>query len=132
MRGPQTWPDVELLVIERIRDGLGSVHVGTDVPAAAAATSVRVQRVGGPRSQVLDQARILLEVRAPDRGDASDLTGQVRDLLRRLPGAHDEGTVTGVQEVGGPAWLPDPLTAAPRFTLTALVMVKPVDVPDST
>lgn len=131
MRGPQTWPDVELLVIEWLHAALSPVHVGTDVPSSNVPRSIRVQRVGGPRSQVLDQARVLVEVRASERGDCHDLTSDVRDLLRRLPGAHDEGTVTGVEETGGPAWLPDPLTAQPRFTLALTVLVKPADEPAS-
>lgn len=128
MRGPQTWPDVELLVIEWLTAGLPGTHIGTDVPASSVTRSVRVQRVGGPRSQVLDQARILLETRAADRGDCLDLANDVRDLVRRLPGAHDEGVVSGVEEVGGPAWLPDPLTGQPRFASTVTVLAKPADV----
>lgn len=132
MRGPQTWPDVELLVTEWIRDGLDDVHVGTKVPPSTTARSVRVQRVGGNRTQVLDFARILLEVRAPDDGAAWDLTADVRDLMRRIPGQHDEGIVAGAEETGGPANLPDPVTRRPRYTLTVVVHVKPTDVPEST
>lgn len=122
------WPDVALLVSEHLRAGLDdevavSDRVQPDRP------SVMVARVGGPRGQILDQARILLEVRHDIPEGAWAITALCRELVRRLPGAHDEGTVTGVTETGGPAYLPDPLTGTPRYTLAFVATVKPNPAP---
>jgi hypothetical protein len=124
--GPQTWPDVTLLVREWLAANLSGIAIGTQVPAENI-PSIRVQRVGGPRTQVLDVARVLIECRHSTEGYAYAVVADVRDLMRRIPGSHDEGVVSGVEEIGGPAYLPDPVTAQPRYTLTCLVHVKPAD-----
>lgn len=124
-----TWPDVEQIVVEGLRDALtGTSHedavVGIEVPAPLTLPLVRVQRVGGVADQTHDRARVLVECWADRSDTAADLCLLVRDLLRGLLGTVDGWTVSRVLEVAGPSRIADPVTGTPRHLLTVEVTVR--------
>jgi hypothetical protein len=69
---------------------------------------IRVQRIGGPRSQGIDRARMVLEFFGPDYATASALGAQVSALFDgpifqlRSP----EGLITNAQTDSAPSWVP--------------------------
>ena len=117
-----TWPDVTLAAVAALADTLDA-SVGTRVPDPRPAAFVRVQRVGGPREQVLDRARVLVECWADTEAGAWDLSAAAREAMRTLPTVG--GDVVHVVEVGGPALVADPLTGTPRYLLTFEVTARP-------
>lgn len=119
-----TWPDVTGAVVDGLAVTLTSAAVGTRVPDPRPSAFVRVQRVGGPREQVLDRARVLVECWADTEAGAWDLSAVVREAMRTLP-AVDAGDVIHVTEAGGPALVGDPLTGTPRYLLTFEVTARP-------
>lgn len=112
-------PDTEILVCTALRKGLpliglGSVHVGTQIPNPRPDTFVRVIRAGGTQETLVsEQAWIIVEAFAPMESDASYLLSVCRGILH----AQDDA-VFGVFEISGPVNLPDPTTSQVRYTQT--------------
>jgi hypothetical protein len=89
-------------------------------------TFVLCRRVGGPsRDRVVDDASVTLEAWAPTPEVAHDLLQDARAVLHSLPGTVVDGVpVYQVQEFAGPAFLADPISDHPRYTLTASVSLR--------
>lgn len=132
--GVITFPNAAALVIARMRVALptqiaagradkGFVH---DVPNPRPDVFVRIFRTGGPKATlVTDAAQLTIESWAPDADIAATNAELVRAHVNDLPGRVVNGTAFYlVEEMSGPAELPDPISASRRFTWTASVHVR--------
>lgn len=123
-----TFPDAEATVLAGISAVLSDVDVVDTVPTERTAddTFLLCRRVGGPsRDLVVDDASVTLEAWAPTREAAHDLLQEARGVLHSLVGTTIDGVaVYRVQEFAGPAYLPDPDSVHPRYTLTASVSLR--------
>lgn len=122
-------PDAVAVVTGYLRGALKSagkpVLVVSRVPNPRPPTFVRVQRVGGMRqTTVSDRPRLDIHCWAESESAAHDLAALTRALLGALPGVRDGVTVYRVTEVGGPMWLPDSETSAPRFAFAVEVHMR--------
>jgi hypothetical protein len=109
------YPDVEEMLIAWLPTS-GTVqagHVSVSTPPDPAGSGswlpfVRVQRVGGPRAQGIDTARVILEFFAPDRPTAADLGNAVSALFDGpiLSCRNQHGAVIGAQTDSAPSWVP--------------------------
>lgn len=125
-------PDAELLTvtwlagIDEIANLYASVY--TEIPPDLTLPLVRVIRVGGAPvvPYHLDVARLQIDTYA-DRGEkqaAHDLARLVQAAMHTMPGAHDEGVVTYVED-GVFAWKPDEPTGWAGYTADYLVYLHP-------
>jgi len=119
--------DVEMVVCQRLRDALPDVEVGTSLVGWTAGTRhVLVRRTGGRlRYSWLDEADVMIEVRAESREAATALTGDVRAALGGFA-EHQPATavVSAVTETRGPGWLPEG-DGAGRFRSTWQIKTHP-------
>lgn len=126
---PILFPDVASLVLNAVGDAM-SVDKYDTPPADRDGTEtfLLARRVGGPsRDVVVDDATITLEAWGPTRDVAHDLLQEARALLHALAGTTVDGVpIYRVDEFAGPAWLPDPDSSHPRWTLTAVVSARGV------
>lgn len=126
MIGVITFPNAAALVITRLRVALPSMLFCHDVADVRPTIFFRVFRTGGPKATlVTDAAQLTFESWAPDADTASTNAELVRAQVNDLPGR----TVNGVafylvDELSGPAELPDPLSHSRRFTWSASVHVR--------
>jgi hypothetical protein len=117
------FPDIEDLLTAHLEAVL-------DVPAgtrpADATSFVRVLRTGGPApTRVTDSPQVTVEAYAARESAAIALLGRARRALADLPGTELDGwAVKSVDEIGGPANLPDPNSELYRYTYTAVVQVR--------
>lgn len=90
------------------------------VPNPRPVSFTLVRRLGGStQNLVTDAPSLSVEAYAPDEGDAMDRCQMARALLFDLPGQMLGAVpVYRVEEVAGPATLPDPESTSPRVTLT--------------
>lgn len=124
------FPDVEAMLVAHLgtelsaRGDTATVH--TAVPKDRPGRFVIVPRVGGvARNIVIDEATIATESFAKTEGRAHDLCQLVRALMRAMAGQVIGGvTVGAVNDVGGPAKLPDPVSQQPRYIYTASVQTR--------
>jgi hypothetical protein len=125
-------PDAELLTVAWLQtvDELANLYAGiyTEIPADPTLPVIRVVRVGGTPTvrQHLDVARLQIDVYA-DRGEkqsAHDLARLVQAALHEMPGVHDEGVVTCVED-GVFRWNPDEATGWAGYTADYLVYLHP-------
>jgi hypothetical protein len=125
-------PDAELLTVTWLQtvDELANLYAGiyTEIPADPTLPVIRVVRVGGTPTvrQHLDVARLQIDVYA-DRGEkqsAHDLARLVQAALHEMPGVHDEGVVTCVED-GVFRWNPDEATGWAGYTADYLVYLHP-------
>lgn len=116
------FPDAEQLVVDYLDAALPQ-PVSTRVPSPRPASFVRVLRTGGPRAtRVSDAAQITIEAFGNLESVAADLIREARALIDDLRGKTVAGVVVyRVEELGGPANLPDPTTDQHRYTFTAVV-----------
>lgn len=102
--------------------GYAGIHVGRLVPAVRPSVLVQVNRTGGTRngdpSVPLEQAQVTVDCWGPSPAAAHDLAQLARALARSTPGAYR------VDEISGPADVPDPLSNQPRFRATYLITVR--------
>lgn len=123
-----TFPDAEATVLAGIALVLSDVDMVDTVPTGRTSddTFLLCRRVGGPnRDLVVDDASVTLEGWAPSREEAHDLIQDARAALHALEGTTVDGVeVYRVQEFAGPAYLPDPDSTHPRYTLTASVSLR--------
>jgi hypothetical protein len=133
MRSPEVivFPDAEALLIAYLTAALAAhdwadVVVAVTMPNPRPVRCVLVPRVGGARrSLVVDAATIGAEAWAATETEAHDLAQLVRGLLAALPGRILDGTVVSrIEELGGPANLPDPVSGHARYTFTVAVHVR--------
>lgn len=125
-------PDVELLTVAWLQgiDELANLYAGiyTEIPADPTLPLVRVIRIGGSPTvrQHLDAARLQIDTYA-DRGEkqaAHDLARLVQAAMHAMPGVHDEGVVTCVED-GVFQWNLDEATGWAGYTADYLVYVHP-------
>jgi hypothetical protein len=119
------FPDAAATVISHLADNLAAPIHGR-VPNPRPDTFVVVQRVGGPkRNIVTDEATLIAESWAETPADAHDLAQNVRELINDLPGQIIDGVpVYRVEEASGPGWLPDPESQQARYTQTFSVALR--------
>lgn len=132
-------PDVELIVVDFVRDhaqvvALGTVGVSTALPSAFDPKTDRHVTVAQTDAQMRNRRWTIessLDVNcwAPTRAAASVLARTVyAALLQDLRGTSvDEGSVVNVEEQLGPQWLPDDTFPQPasRFVFSVLVAAHP-------
>lgn len=84
--------------------------------------SVRVLRVGGTRATILDAAQVQLDVANGADGSKSATLTRLEECITALRAAEGQSiagvVLTAVEISGGPAYLPDPATGAPRYVAT--------------
>lgn len=103
---------------------LTGLYVGTTVPATRPTEFFRVLRTGGAKETLRSEAaQITVEAWAGKEDRASDLLNTARAILNAA-----DSQLFGVQELSGPANLPDPTTAQIRFTMSFLVRARGVAV----
>lgn len=121
-----TFPNVAAIVITRMRAALPALTFAHDVPNPRPATFVRIWRTGGPRAnRVTDGAQLTIESWAPDADTACTNAEAVRAQLNHFPEAPvSPNPIYLVEEMSGPAELPDPVSSSRRFTWTASVHVR--------
>ncbi len=127
------FPDVVEAVTLYLRGELAgrgfTTTVATDVPTTRPAELVRVLRTGGVHHAdpgvPVEQAQITVECWAQaGQGDAHDLAQLCRALLFAARGVVEGVLFCRAEEIAGPAYLPDPLSDDPRYTLTVLLTVR--------
>jgi len=93
---------------------------------AAAGPFLRVLRTGGPaHTRITDSPQVTVEAYHSRESGAIQLLGRARRWLADLPGTELSGwAVKSVDELGGPANLPDPNTTLFRYTFTAVVQIR--------
>lgn len=114
---PVTFPDVQLLVVDYLRPLLGSTPIGVRVPNPRPPRFVTLRRVGGPRTAVVEIARVDLLAWAKTDQDAHDLVQEVRRHLTAAPGIRVGSGVRGIDEFSGPVTVPDE-SDQPRWMVT--------------
>lgn len=131
MRPLVVFPDATDVVIFHLADELTAVFgetapVGPRVPDPRPAKFVRVVRTGGARLNVVaDDPQITVESWAERDEDAHDLAQHCRAVLHAMPGTSVDGVaVYRVAEAAGPANLPDPESAQPRYVQTFTVALR--------
>lgn len=123
-------PDAELLVVNYLRDidELANLYVNvwTTLPPAPALPAVRVLRVAGAPAirQHLDVARLQVDTWADTKEQAHTVARLVQAALHDMPGAHDEGVVTAVDD-GVFRWAPDDETGWAGYQADYLVYLHP-------
>ena len=120
-------PDVIQLLTEYLRAELPGVQVGARVPSPRPTQFVLVHRLGGTHTwPVRDTPTIGLEAWAGSDPAAYRLCMDARAALWRLRHKQlaDGTQVYRVQEYAGPASLPDPLSAQPRYVATLAMTIR--------
>lgn len=119
------FPDTVALLCGVLEDEC-AVPAGTRVPNPRPATFLRLDRTGGPRQTLVsDAAQVTVESWAASEAAAHDLAQLARAVLHTLPGTVVDGVaVYRVDEVSGPANLPDPLSDQARYSQTFAVHVR--------
>lgn len=120
------FPNAQAVVAGFLRDE-GFARVERVVPnPRPTGELIVVRRTGGPRQTIVsDNAFLTVESWHDTDADAHDLAQEVRGLLHTLPGQIVDGTVVyGVDELAGPADLPDPLSNQARYTQSFAVHLR--------
>lgn len=119
-----------ILYLDDILDDYGEeCPVVKDVPTDRPARFVQVFRTGGPRHNlVVDGAQLTIACWADTDAEAADLASLVRAALLAVC-SDVVGTVTfyKVDELAGPADLPDPLSNQARVTWSVIAFLRGVD-----
>lgn len=127
------FPDATETVIAHLTDTLDdygeTCPVVKDTPNPRPSRFVQVFRTGGPRHNlVVDGAQLTIECWADTPAEAADLASLVRAALLAVR-SDVVGTVTfyKVDELAGPADLPDPLSQQARMTWSVIAYVRGID-----
>lgn len=127
------FPDSVATMIEYLKDVLpdygetGEVHKNVPVPRPD--RWVQVFRTGGPRRNlVVDAAQLTFSCWAATDAEAADLAAIVRGAVNAIQ-SEVIGTVTvyKVDELAGPADLPDPLSNQSRMTWSVSMLARGTD-----
>lgn len=115
------FPDAEKVVRQYLLPLMApGTKIASRVPNPRPPVWLRVMRTGGAReSRFVDRPQITLEGWGPDEDTASKMLEDARTFLNAAG-----GQIFGVEEVGGPANLPDPTTAQIRYTMTLWVRIR--------
>lgn len=118
-------PDAERVVVDHL-NGILTEPVSTTVPNPRPPVFLVVRRVGGPRlNLVADNAMLTVEAWAPGQTAAKALLALARGHIHAMRGMVVGGVpVYGITETGGPAFLPDPDSTQPRYTMTLQVSMR--------
>lgn len=93
-----------------------------NIPITRPARFVRALRTGGPRhNMVVDAAQVTVECWADTDAEAQDLAQLVRGVINAMP---LDRVCYRIDEVGGPADLPDPDSNQSRTTWSVLVYLR--------
>lgn len=114
---PIVFPDATAVVTAWLDSHLiEPVH--SRVPANRPTAFVTVVRTGGPRRNIIaDNPQVTVESWAATVEEAHDLAQTVRAYVNALIGETVNGVfVSRVDELSGPADLPDPLSEQPRYS----------------
>lgn len=119
-----------ILYLTDILDDYGETcPVVKEVPQSRPAKFVQVFRTGGPRHNlVVDGAQLTISCWADTDAEAADLASLVRAALLAIR-SEVVGTVTfyKVDELAGPADLPDPDSQQARMTWSVIAFLRGVD-----
>lgn len=120
-----TFPDTEALVISYL-NGLMVEPVHSEIPNPRPTSFVTVTRTGGPkRNIVTDGAQVTVDSWGATKAQAHDTAQEARALLNALPGQSVSGVAFyRVDELSGPADLPDPLSNTPRYSQSFVVALR--------
>lgn len=129
---PATFPDIELVVIDWLKNTASPPWTVVDrFPPSGfdgTAASVFVSRMGGVwiDDQYLDTPIVQLECYGSTKAAATAVALAARAQLLAIGGFSDGGaTVTQIDEMDGPRWLPDYLHAgANRYIHTVKLAVR--------
>lgn len=116
-----TFPDaVDTAVMVVNADPAVTVSAHGKVPAQRPAEFIRIRRVGGPKQNlVMDGAHLAIEGWGATDTAAHDHVQAARAALYAASGEVVGGVTVGlVEELAGPADLPDPDSDQPRVTMT--------------
>jgi hypothetical protein len=114
-----------------VTDLLSGARIYTVLPASPTFPIVRAFRIGGgPDSRLLwlDHPLIQFDVWGGAKAQARLIADTIRSQIAYgLVGEHELGTVTAVESVGGPRWLPDAsyTPAKPRWSFDVTFAVHP-------
>lgn len=131
---PVLFPDAVATVLTALTDATGETgHAKIPTGRTLADTFLLVRRVGGTHhDRVVDDASLTIEAWAPTDTEAHDLCQMARAYLHDLVGTVVDGVrIYQVSEFAGPAWLPDPDSEHPRYTMTAQVQTRGVELSGS-
>lgn len=123
------FPSAVKTTVDYLRDELAQLGntnpVVHSIPATRPARFVRVLRTGGVRhTLVTDGAQLTIECWA-DRADHAETDAQtVRALINVMPYRATDTIVYLVEELSGPADLPDPLSNQARQTWSVIVHLR--------
>lgn len=116
-------PDAVRIVVDHLETanltGVAGRVYGFELPPSPTYPAVRVTRIGGANvvNEHFDAARLQIDVFGGTTEAAHDAMAAVRAELWDLEGTNAAtGVVTGIQELSGPGWLPDPRTERARWT----------------
>lgn len=116
-----TFPDAAAIAIEVVNtDPSVTVEAHGRVPAQRPAEFIRIRRAGGPKQNlVMDGAQLVVEGWGATDVAAHDHVQAARAALYAASGEVVGGVTIGlVEELAGPADLPDPDSDSPRVTMT--------------
>lgn len=121
-----TFPNTVAVVLARLKTALPALTFVHDIPTTRPPVFIRILRTGGPKTNlVVDGAQLTLESWGPTADVASSNAELVRAQLNALP---EQFGVTPpiyrIEELSGPAELPDPVSSSRRFTWTVLVHIR--------
>jgi len=116
-------PDAVRIVVDHLKAAnlalvLTRVY-GFGLPASPTFPAVRVLRIGGANvvNEHFDGARLQIDVFGGSAEQSHDAMAAVRAELWDLEGTLGAtGVVTGIEELSGPGFLPDPTTQRARWT----------------
>lgn len=105
--------------------GVNDVPVRSKIPNPRPSPFVMIHRVGGPRRDIVtDNARLDVECWGDTAHAAHDLAQLIRALIFDMVGTVSGVPVYKVNEVGGVANLPDPLSDHPRYVFSVEVAMR--------
>lgn len=98
-------------------DGAFTVPALGEIPATRPKQFVRVQNAGGDQATLIsDAGQLMIECWDTTDPKAERLMARVRALLAAAPGVSVEGsTCYKVEQMGRPAYVPDPDAKVPRY-----------------
>lgn len=117
--------DTEQWLINYLTERLVNVPVSSS--RLTATKMVRIERTGGAALlRGTDEPTFVVEAYDGTKGKAVTLLNTVRSLLHALPRERTyQGTaIYSYDEVGGVAYLPDPLHDSPRYTVTVSLHIR--------
>jgi hypothetical protein len=127
---PILFPDTVTIVIDRLLNTLPDegfdVGVYSSVPNPRPASFVVVERLGGPRQNIVaDNAHLAVDCWNSNDRDAHDLAQMCRALIHAMQGVSFEGGDVGrIDELSGPYRNPDPDSAQDRYSFQVTVAVR--------